>query len=155
MEPGHVGWHELHGDDVEQCWAFYSGLFGWTKGETKGETIDIGPMGVCQRFASGHAPVGGMMRRLPAMPAPFWLYYFSVESVEAAVKRAASAGGALAPGSARGAWRRLDRTILGSAGSDVRGRLDRKTERPSCQSLSEKGRRKTKRSPKAPLCCKA
>ena len=34
MKPGHIGWRELHGgDDPEKAFAFYSGLFGWTKGE--------------------------------------------------------------------------------------------------------------------------
>jgi predicted enzyme related to lactoylglutathione lyase len=31
--PGHVGWRELHAGDREGAFAFYSGLFGWTKGE--------------------------------------------------------------------------------------------------------------------------
>src|SRR5438045_172009 len=30
---GHIGWRELHAGDLEGAFAFYSGLFGWTKGE--------------------------------------------------------------------------------------------------------------------------
>ena len=45
--PGHVGWHELHAGDLDSAFAFYSGLFGWTKAEA----MDMGPMGVYQIFA--------------------------------------------------------------------------------------------------------
>ena len=40
-KPGHIGWHELHGGDPESSFAFYSGLFGWTKGEA----MDMGADG--------------------------------------------------------------------------------------------------------------
>src|SRR5580700_1592621 len=35
MKPGHIGWHELHGGDPEKSFAFYSGLFGWTKSPSR------------------------------------------------------------------------------------------------------------------------
>ena len=63
--PGHTGWHELHASDRESAFAFYSGLFGWTKAEA----IDMGPMGVYQLFATGGVPVGGMMTKAEAVPA--------------------------------------------------------------------------------------
>ena len=40
-KPGHFGWRELHAGDRETAFAFYSGLFGWTKADT----FDMGPMG--------------------------------------------------------------------------------------------------------------
>jgi hypothetical protein len=40
--PGHIGWHELHAGNGEKAFAFYSGLFGWSKTEA----MDMGPMGV-------------------------------------------------------------------------------------------------------------
>ena len=92
--PGHVGWHELHAGDLESALAFYSGLFGWTKGEA----ISMGPMGVYQTFATGEAPCGGMMTKTPETPAPFWLYYFNVEAVEAAMARVKDAGGQIIHG---------------------------------------------------------
>jgi predicted enzyme related to lactoylglutathione lyase len=92
--PGHVGWHELHAGDLESALAFYSGLFGWTKGEA----ISMGPMGVYQTFATGGAPCGGMMTKTPETPAPFWLYYFNVEAVEAAMARVKDAGGQIIHG---------------------------------------------------------
>jgi uncharacterized protein len=44
--PGHVGWHELHAGDGVSAFAFYSGLFGWTKAEA----MDMGPDGSLSDF---------------------------------------------------------------------------------------------------------
>jgi len=81
--PGHVGWRELHAGDGPAAFAFYSKLFGWTKGEA----MDMGPMGVYQLFAIGGVPSGGMMTKNAAMPKPTWLYYFNVDDIEAAGAR--------------------------------------------------------------------
>jgi len=91
---GHVGWHELHAGDGVSAFAFYSGLFGWTKAEA----MDMGAMGVYQLFATGDAPCGGMMTKMPQTPAPFWLYYFNVDAVEAAMARVKDAGGQIIHG---------------------------------------------------------
>jgi uncharacterized protein len=96
--PGHVGWHELHAGDLESAFGFYSGLFGWTKGEA----IDMGQMGVNQTFATGGAPCGGMMTKTPETPVPFWLYYFNVNAVEAAMARVNDAGGQVIHGPMQG-----------------------------------------------------
>jgi predicted enzyme related to lactoylglutathione lyase len=87
--PGHIGWRELNAGDLEGAFAFYSGLFGWTKADA----MDMGAMGVYQVFAIGGVPSGGMMTKTPQMPAPFWLYYFNVEAVDAAMARVKNAGG--------------------------------------------------------------
>ena len=81
--PCHAGWHELHTSDPERAFAFYSGLFGWTKDRV----FDMGPMGPYQLFATGGEAVGGMMTRGEATPAPVWLYYFNVEDAAAAAAR--------------------------------------------------------------------
>ena len=47
--PGHIGWRELHAGNGEAAFAFYSKLFGWTKGDA----VDMGPMGVYQVFTIG------------------------------------------------------------------------------------------------------
>jgi uncharacterized protein len=87
--PGRIGWHELHAGDGASAFAFYSGLFGWTRAEA----VDMGPMGIYQTFATDTVPVGGMMTRMPDTPPPFWLYYFNVEAIDAAVARAKEGGG--------------------------------------------------------------
>lgn len=92
--PGHVGWHELHAADLETAFAFYAGLFGWTKADA----IDMGEMGPYQMFATGGAPVGGMMTARDPTPAPFWLYYFNVDEIGAAVSRVKAAGGQVVNG---------------------------------------------------------
>jgi predicted enzyme related to lactoylglutathione lyase len=90
--PGHIGWRELSAGDGKSAFAFYSGLFGWTKAEG----FDMGKMGVYQTFATGGEPVGGMMTKMPEAPVPFWLYYFNVEAIDAAVTRVKGAGGRIA-----------------------------------------------------------
>src|SRR5260370_19900569 len=72
MATGHIGWHELHAGDGERAFAFYSGLFGWTKREA----MDMGAMGKYQTFATkSGGQGGGMMTKTPQTPAPFSLYY--------------------------------------------------------------------------------
>jgi len=94
-EPGTVGWRELQAGNLDAAWAFYAGLFGWTKAEA----IDIGPMGIYQLFATdGAMPAGGMMTKVPEAPAPFWLYYFNVAAIDAAVARVGAGGGKVAHG---------------------------------------------------------
>jgi uncharacterized protein len=92
--PGHIGWHELHAGDGAAAFAFYSGLFGWTKAEA----MDMGAMGVYQIFAIDGVPCGGMMTKTPQMPAPMWVYYFNVEAIDPAMKRVQDAGGQVALG---------------------------------------------------------
>ena len=88
--PGHVGWRELHAVDREAAFAFYADRFGWTKGEA----MDMGPMGIYQLFkAGGDEAIGGMMTKLDAMPVPFWLYYFNVAGIDAAAKAVEAGGG--------------------------------------------------------------
>ena len=88
-KPGHIGWHELHAGEWQSAFAFYSKLFGWTKAEA----VDLGAMGLYQTFATDSVPVGGMMTKVEAVPAPFWLYYFNVDDITAAVARVKDAGG--------------------------------------------------------------
>ena len=92
--PGHVGWHELRAGDGPAAFKFYSDLFGWTAAEA----VDMGPMGVYQTFAAGGAPIGGIMTKTPETPMPSWLYYFNVESVDAAIARVKDGGGRITNG---------------------------------------------------------
>lgn len=88
MQLGSIGWHELMAADGEKAFAFYAGLFGWSKAEA----IDLGPMGRYQLFTAGGEPIGGMMTKPPEMPEAFWSYYFRVDSIGAALERLKAAG---------------------------------------------------------------
>ncbi len=88
--PGHVDWHELHAGEGESAFDFYAGLFGWTKAEA----VDMGAMGIYQTFSMGDArAAGGVMTKMPDTPAPFWLFYFSVDAIDAAMARVDQNGG--------------------------------------------------------------
>jgi hypothetical protein len=92
--PGNVGWRELRAGALDRAFAFYSGLFGWTKTRA----MDMGPMGAYQVFATADGQPGGMMAKTGDAAAPFWLFYFNVEAVDAAVQRVAAAGGRVVTG---------------------------------------------------------
>ncbi|MGO9391078.1 VOC family protein [Rhodoblastus sp.] len=103
MSLGRVGWHELYTGDVEQAFAFYSTMFGWTRGNA----MDMGPMGVYQLFAIDGLDVGGIMRRPEQMPVPFWNYYFTVAALDEAVAKVEKGGGKVVNGPTEvpgGAW---------------------------------------------------
>lgn len=92
MEKGHVGWNELHCGNVDEAWAFYSGLFGWQKGFAH----DMGPdFGLYQTFGeTSEAPgMGGMMKKMANTPMPTWIYYFSIGDIDAAASRVKDSGG--------------------------------------------------------------
>lgn len=92
--PGHVGWRELHAADGAQAWKFYSELFGWTAGEA----MDMGAQGTYQIFTLGGEPVGAVMTKMKESPAPFWMFYFNVDALDATMERANKAGGKLING---------------------------------------------------------
>ena len=89
-------WRELMAGDMPAAFDFYAAQFGWTK--TVGH--DMGPMGVYQLFndGSGAGDTGGMMTKPAQMPAPGWNYYFTVDSVSAAVERLKAGGGTVING---------------------------------------------------------
>ncbi|MGB6351056.1 MAG: VOC family protein [Pseudolabrys sp.] len=90
---GRVGWHELLADDWEQALAFYEELFGWQKADA-----DIGEMGTYQLFSVGGQTIGGMLTKPPMIPFPFWLYYFNIGDIDAAVQRVKTGGGQILDG---------------------------------------------------------
>ena len=103
MTPGHIGWHELSAGDLDREFAFYAGLFGWTKDRAH----DMGPMGVYQIFATGGPACGGMMKACEPTPASRWNYYIVVDSVASAAERAKARGGEVLNGPMEvpgGAW---------------------------------------------------
>ena len=60
--------------------------------------MDMGAMGTYQIFAIGGVPCGGMMTKMPQIPHPFWLYYFNVDGIDAAMTRVKKAGGQILNG---------------------------------------------------------
>ena len=86
--PGHIGWHELHTSDWEQAYGFYSGLYGWEKGQA----MDMGEMGTYQIVTEGGEQFGAMFNS-PQTPRPMWLFYFNVASIDAAVETVKAGGG--------------------------------------------------------------
>jgi predicted enzyme related to lactoylglutathione lyase len=92
--PGFTGWHELRAADGPSAFDFYSGLFGWTRGEA----MDMGPRGVYQLFTTGGAPVGGIFTKEADTPVPFWLFYFTVPNIDAAIAEVTAGGGQVTNG---------------------------------------------------------
>lgn len=87
---GDMSWHELITTDQASAFAFYSGLFGWEKGDA----MDMGPAGTYQLFNVNGVPTGGMMNKTPDMPMPpSWLYYATVADINAAAERVKGNGG--------------------------------------------------------------
>lgn len=87
-KPGHGAWNELMSTDPAAGFAFYAGLFGWSKGDA----VDMGAMGTYQLFRHDGADIGGMMG-LGDAPVPNWLPYFGVEGVADATTAITAAGG--------------------------------------------------------------
>lgn len=88
---GHGNWNELMTSDPEAGLAFYSGLFGWAKGEA----MDMGAMGVYQLVRREGADIGAVMG-LGDAPVPAWLPYFGVDgAVTKTTEAIASAGGTI------------------------------------------------------------
>ncbi len=91
--PGRVGWHELVAADLDKAWAFYSEIFGWKKADA-----DVSEMGTYQLFSAGGQTIGGMFAKPPAQPVPFWLYYFNIDDIDAAIRRVKAGGGQILDG---------------------------------------------------------
>jgi predicted enzyme related to lactoylglutathione lyase len=93
ISPGHVGWHELSAVNWEKAFAFYGELFGWQK-------VDAGIGGIVtyQLFSAAGQTIGSMSTKPPTVPMPFWLYYFNVGDIDAAVERVKACGGKILEG---------------------------------------------------------
>lgn len=95
---GTIGWNELNTTDYEAGWNFYRELFGWEPTES----MDMGDgMGTYFMFkdAGSENSVGGMSNTAKLMSAPpFWMYYITVDDLDAAIERVKSNGGELLMG---------------------------------------------------------
>lgn len=90
---GRVGWHELLAIDREKAFAFYRAVFGWQNGGTETSSgYDY------QLVAAGGQAFGGMTTKPGIVKLPFWLFYFGVGDIDAAVERVKAAGGLVLEG---------------------------------------------------------
>lgn len=99
-----IGWHELLTDDPVAALDFYQQFADWRLMQEH----NMGPLGIYRTFApkdsvrpvastdetgAGMPAIGGIMARPPQVPAPFWLYYFHVPSLDSALERVSAGGG--------------------------------------------------------------
>jgi predicted enzyme related to lactoylglutathione lyase len=92
-KPGRVGWHELLAANGEKAFPFYTELFGWRKAEA-----EIEPESTYQPFSVGTQTIGGMFTKPAMVPMPFWLYYFNVGDIGAALEHVKPLGGKILEG---------------------------------------------------------
>lgn len=90
---GRVGWHELLASESSRAFAFYHELFGWTQVDDEG-----GGTEAYRLFAAGGQTLGGIFTKLPLVPVPFWLYYFNVGDLGAALEKVKEGRGHLVQG---------------------------------------------------------
>ena len=91
---GDFTWHELATTDPEAAFAFYSDLFGWSKGIGH----DMGDMGVYQLVSHDGQDVGGIFKVRDNSTPPNWLSYVRVPDAAKAASAAKSAGGRILNG---------------------------------------------------------
>ena len=93
-QTGHIGWNELHTSDWPAALSFYGAQFGWGKSSE----MDMGPMGTYLLFHTGGADAAGGMANIPGIARPYWLFYFVVEDIDAAIARVSASGGQVTVG---------------------------------------------------------
>jgi uncharacterized protein len=89
---GRVGWHELLAADLEKDFAFYCELFGWRDADDAADAAAN-----YRAFSAGGLVVCGASKKRPDEPASFWLFYFNVDDLDAAVERVEARGGKALP----------------------------------------------------------
>lgn len=87
---GHCNWNELNTFDRDAAYDFYSGAFGWTKGEA----MDTGPMGIYQMLDLGRRSFGAVMTAAPGAPTG-WTFYFGVRDIDATYAEITAGGGSV------------------------------------------------------------
>jgi predicted enzyme related to lactoylglutathione lyase len=91
--PGRVGWHELLAADGARASVFYGDLFGWQRADD-----NVDEAGAYRVFSAGGQTVGAIFTKPPSVATPFWLYYFNIGDIDAAVKRVTANGGDIVNG---------------------------------------------------------
>ena len=91
---GDFTWHELATTDPDAALAFYSELFGWSKGAAH----DMGEMGVYQLLSHDGQDVAGVYKAHDNSTPPSWLSYVRVANAAKAASAAKAAGGRILNG---------------------------------------------------------
>ena len=94
MTPGHCSWNELSTTDQAGALAFYTGQFGWQKGDV----MPIGAMGGYQFINHGGRMIGAVMTNPPGGRRPGWKFAFSVTDIDSAAAKIAGGGGTVEHG---------------------------------------------------------
>src|SRR5690349_6372634 len=92
-EAGTVGWHELLAADSAKAMAFYAEVLGWHEAKREADQIES-----YRLFSAADDTLGGMFNKLPRVPQPFWLYYFSVSELDRAIAAVRAGGGQVVQG---------------------------------------------------------
>jgi uncharacterized protein len=91
---GHCRWNELSARDPSAAFAFYSGHFGWKKGDA----MPMGELGDYQFLQHHGQTIGALMRQPPEGPPARWTFYFGAEDIDAAADTVTRRGGTLVHG---------------------------------------------------------
>jgi predicted enzyme related to lactoylglutathione lyase len=94
MSPGHCSWNELSTPDQAGALAFYTGQFGWEKGDA----MPMGDMGDYQFINHGGGMIGAVMTNPPGRSRPAWRFAFAVTDIDAATAKIKSGGGTVESG---------------------------------------------------------
>jgi predicted enzyme related to lactoylglutathione lyase len=90
-QTGHCHWNELATGDQAAALQFYTGLFGWEKGDA----MPMGDMGDYQFINQHGQMIGAMMTRRPDGPPPAWNFYFGIDDIDVAAQTVSGKGGAI------------------------------------------------------------
>jgi uncharacterized protein len=90
---GRVGWHELLAVDGRNALPFYNALFGWQNGG-----VETSAGRDYQLVSVAGQTFGGMFTKPTVVKLPFWLFYFGVGDIDAAVERVKTCGGRILEG---------------------------------------------------------
>ncbi|HEX8624423.1 MAG TPA: VOC family protein [Allosphingosinicella sp.] len=88
MKAGHCNWNELSTPDQDGALAFYTGQFGWEKGDV----MPMGEMGGYQFINHDGAMIGAVMTAPPGRPAG-WNFAFGVPDIDEAAAKITPGGG--------------------------------------------------------------
>ena len=86
-EPGCMTWNDLNTGDPDTAREFYAALFGWSFDKMPSDEVDYWVV------KNGERSNGGVVRTQQEGVPSFWMPYFAVEDVEAAIEKTAAGGG--------------------------------------------------------------